>query len=282
MHDAVIAPILHRVVSAVNDVGGIVAVVLGGSRARGTHDADSDIDVGLYYDGDLDVARLAAAAKMLDDEKRVDLIAPPGAWGKWVDGGGWLTIHGRQVDLILRNANRVERAIADCLDGRMTAHYQTGHPHAFLNVMYMGELAVCRILHDGSGRMRALQKETCPYPEKLRASLISFFGFEAGFSAMLAEKNALRGDIYYVAAHLVRSVSCMNQTLFALNREWCLNEKKAVCMATVFSVKPDAYQARVERLFSELGGDPVRACGICRELVGETGGLISNLTESKD
>lgn len=278
MHDDDTTSILQRVIAAVGGIDGIVAVVLGGSLARGTHDDDSDIDIGLYYDSTagLDVARLAVAAQALDDEKRADLIAPPGSWGNWVDGGGWLTMDGRQVDLILRDVNRVEKAIDDCLAGKVTAHYQTGHPHAYLNVMYMGELAVCRILYDCDDRMRSLQKKTRPYPEVLRNALLSLFGFEAGFSVMLAEKNARRNDVYYVAAHLARSVSCMNQVLFALNREYCLNEKKAVRMADAFPLKPDAYQSRVERLFSALGDDPARACGICRELVDEIAVLAEN------
>src|SRR5947199_166891 len=41
-------------------VPGVVAVTLGGSRATGTAAADSDWDVGLYYDGSLDPAGIAA------------------------------------------------------------------------------------------------------------------------------------------------------------------------------------------------------------------------------
>ncbi|MEU9507520.1 nucleotidyltransferase domain-containing protein [Micromonospora sp. NPDC048170] len=39
-------------------VGGVVAVALGGSRARGEHRPDSDWDLGLYYRGELDVPGL--------------------------------------------------------------------------------------------------------------------------------------------------------------------------------------------------------------------------------
>lgn len=249
---------------------------MGGSRAQGTHDADSDIDIGLYYDGEagIDLAALSAAATLLDDEKRHDLIALPGSWGEWVNGGGWLVVDGVTVDLILRDGNRVEKAIADCAGGNVTAHYQTGHPHAYLNVMYMGELAVCRILHDAIGRMSALQKLTLPYPEKLRTAMLSRFNFEAEFSLMLAEKNSRRGDVYYVAAHLARSISCMNQVLFALNGEYCLNEKKAVIMADGFPVRPADYQVRVERVLSDLNIDPTSACARCRLLVEEVTSFV--------
>jgi predicted nucleotidyltransferase len=49
-------------------VDGVVGVVLGGSRARGTHRPDSDYDLGLYYVDRLDVATLRALADEVADE----------------------------------------------------------------------------------------------------------------------------------------------------------------------------------------------------------------------
>jgi len=40
-------------------VEGVVGVLLGGSRARGTHHPDSDVDLGVYYRPPLDVGGLA-------------------------------------------------------------------------------------------------------------------------------------------------------------------------------------------------------------------------------
>jgi predicted nucleotidyltransferase len=39
---------------------GTVAVVLGGSRALGSNDAESDWDLGLYYRGAIDLTAIAA------------------------------------------------------------------------------------------------------------------------------------------------------------------------------------------------------------------------------
>lgn len=82
-----IKTILDKVVSVLADVSGIQAVVLGGSRARGTHSSESDIDIGIYYDKEtLDLVSLNKAAKLVDDEHRDNLIVPPGEWGQWVNG----------------------------------------------------------------------------------------------------------------------------------------------------------------------------------------------------
>lgn len=47
-------------------------------------------------------------------------------------------MNGYHVDLIFRDIKKVNEVIKDCLSGEVTIHYQTGHPHGFLNVMYMG------------------------------------------------------------------------------------------------------------------------------------------------
>lgn len=62
---------------------------------------------------------------------------------------------GRPVDLILRNIARVKQVIEKTDAGETAAHYQTGHPHAYLDVMYRGELASCRILYASDPAFRA-------------------------------------------------------------------------------------------------------------------------------
>lgn len=42
-------PLIHHVVDRLQTVEGIVAISMGGSRARGNHTPKSDVDLGLYY-----------------------------------------------------------------------------------------------------------------------------------------------------------------------------------------------------------------------------------------
>jgi Predicted nucleotidyltransferases len=261
--------IMGKAVAALKPVRGIRAVMLGGSRARGNHRADSDMDIGIYYaDSDtLDLAALNNVAGQLDDARRRDLIAPPGAWGPWVDGGAWLTVDGLPVDFIFRNVGRVASVIRECRKGIVYANYQPGHPHAFINAMYMGELAIGKLLWEAGSDVSTLKAEAEVYPDALRSACIRSFLFEAEFSGMLAGKSAGRGDIYYVTAHVVRSISCLNQVLFALNREYCLNEKGAVRLVERFAVRPESYGRRVEEIVARLDADARQACSLLDGLV---------------
>lgn len=269
-----IQPVLDKVTTALGGVSGVVSVVLGGSRARGTNRPDADIDIGIYYDltQGFSTEEIAEIASKLDDTRRKDIIAPLGAWGEWINGGGWLVIDGWHVDFIFRDIHRVEQVIQDCLAGKISANYHTGHPHAYINGMYLGEVAICKIMTDQDGWLKALKKRTAPYPPKMKKSMVNYFMFEAGFSLMFAEDNAKKDDLYYVTGHLFRVVSCLNQVLFALNEEYCLNEKKAVKMIESFAQAPANYKERVDEIFGLLSVNPsaaIKACSKLRQLVEE-------------
>jgi len=271
--------ILSIISRELEGVPGITGVVLGGSRARGTHHEKSDIDIGIYYDDSegFDTGKLSRIAAKLDDGHRENLITQIGGWGPWVNAGGWLIIQGYHVDFILRDIKRVSQVIDDCLAGKVSAHYQTGHPHAYLNVMYMGEISVCKILVDPKGKISEFKSKTKPYPQALKNAIVQYFMFEASFSLMLAEDNVDKDDIYYVCGHCFRSISCLNQVLFALNEEYCINEKKAVSMIEGFNIKPRDYKNRIDNIITLLSYDRDTArkgINMLKELVSETQTLL--------
>lgn len=273
--------ILNEISRELKSVPGIIGIVLGGSRARGTNHPNSDIDIGIYYDGSegVDIAQINAIATKLDDEHREGLVTALGEWGPWVNGGGWLVVQGYHVDFIFRDIKRVSQVMDDCLEGKVTTHYQTGHPHTYLNVMYMGEISVCKILVDPKGKISELKSKTIRYPQTLKDAIVQYFMFEASFSLMFAEDNVDKDDIYYVCGHCFRSISCLNQVLFALNEEYCINEKKAVRMIDGFSIKPKNYKNRIDKIITLISADrdtTREGINILKELVSETEVLLRN------
>ena len=247
--------LLRRLVVALAPVAGIEAVVLGGSRARGTATAESDYDIGLYYRSSrpIDVATLAKVVAALDDRGPAAEVTPLGGWGPWIDGGGWLLIGGIHVDLLYRDLDRVASAIDDARAGKIEPHYQPGHPHAFLPTIYVGEAACARPLHDPTGSLAALQARTTPYPPALAAALNKRFAWEASFALANARKGLDRGDVSYLAGCAFRAVASLCQVLFALNGNWLLNEKGAVAAVDGFALKPADFSRRVAHLYADLG-----------------------------
>jgi len=95
---------------------------------------------------------------------------------------------------------------------------------------------------------------------------------------MFAVGNADKDDIYYVCGHCFRSISCLNQVLFALNEEYCINEKKAVRMIESFSIKPNNYKNRIDKIITLLPADKDTAregINMLKELVSETELLLN-------
>ena len=248
--------IIKSVAEKLSSLPCIEGIVLGGSRARGTHTEDSDIDIGIYYNSEsFDLTAINQLATELDDENRSNLVVPPGAWGDWINGGGWLLINGYHVDLILRDLKRVEQVMKDTEQGIVTANYQTGHPHGYISAMYRGELAISKILYANDENFYEFKKQAERYPTALQKGLTEFFMFEAGFSLMFAENNIDKDDVSYVCGHCFRSISSLNQVLFAVNKEYCINEKKAVKMIETFNIKPSGYKNRIDKIITLISSD---------------------------
>jgi hypothetical protein len=141
---------LDRFVEKLKQVPGIVAIVAGGSKARGTADRFSDTDLGLYYDrrNPLNVSVLDAVAAECDDRRCGGLVTAIGEWGSWINGGGWLQIDRHPVDLLYRETTKIEAVLDDAIDGRVEIAYQPGHPFGFLSSIYVSEVALCSPLWD--------------------------------------------------------------------------------------------------------------------------------------
>lgn len=273
-----VSELIDHITSQVSTAPGVEAVVLGGSRGRGTASPDSDIDLGIYYAAShpFDLAALQQVATAIDDEHRSDILTRPGGWGKWVNGGGWLVVAGKHVDFLYRDLERVAAVIDDCHAGRIQVDYHAGHPHAFPSHIYMGEAATCRILRDPRGILAALKARTVPYPDALRDAVLRTFFWEAGFSLDGARKGAQRGDRVYTAGCLFRSAACLLHSLFAINGVYWLNEKGAAALAETFPLRPPRFLQRIQRAFT-LQEDPagsLPAVDTLGELIHETAALL--------
>lgn len=218
---------LQEMADTLVSVPGIVAVVLGGSRARGTHHQGSDVDLGLYYQTDaLDLHALTRASRAFSDTGHVE-IAGPGGWGPWVNGGGWLTVDHTPVDWILRDLGRVREQADRARRGQFAFHPQPGHPLGFLDVSYAGEIATCRPLADPEGAVTGLAASLDPYPDPLRVAFVDNL-WQTGFLVDAARKGLPKNDSAYVMLCCSTALMLCAHAWHATAGSWPNNEKGLV------------------------------------------------------
>jgi len=208
-----IATSLHR-------IPGVIAVVLGGSRARGEERPDSDWDFGLYYRGSRrpidpdDVRALGYAG----------IVFAPGDWGPIVNGGAWLTIGGERVDLIYRDLDQVEAWLADAEAGRFGVSREVGYVAGVATYVPVGELAICRQLAGGR-----LPRPS--FPAALRRTAPPWWRNIAAGAVVGAAAHAERGDPAACLANLGQALLAEAQARLAARGEWALNEKGLLARA---------------------------------------------------
>ncbi|MET8979894.1 nucleotidyltransferase domain-containing protein [Streptomyces sp. NPDC004539] len=133
------------------------AVALGGSRAQGTERPDSDWDVAVYYRGAFDPGELRAIGWPGE-------VSEVGGWGGGVfNGGAWLSVEGRRVDVHYRDLDVVERELAQAREGRYRVEPLLFHLAGIPTYLVVAELAVNRVLRGETPRPDG-------YPDKLRTT----------------------------------------------------------------------------------------------------------------
>jgi hypothetical protein len=192
---------------------GVCAVSLGGSRAAGTAAPDSDWDFALYYRGSVfDPEGLRALGWPGE-------IFPIGGWGGGVfNGGAWLQVGGRRVDVIYRDLDVVEHHLREAQDGRFDIErllfYLAGVP----TYIVAAELATHRVLHG-----------TLPqpgYPMALRCSAPERWRNEASYTLGYAWKaHASRGQVAQTVGTIAVAACQAAHAVLAARGEWVLNEK---------------------------------------------------------
>ncbi|WP_158842244.1 nucleotidyltransferase family protein [Saccharothrix deserti] len=189
------------------------AVTLGGSRAQGTHTPDSDWDFAVYYRGGFDPADLRAVG--WEGE-----VSELGGWGGGVfNGGAWLTVDGRRVDVHYRDLDVVEHELAEAEQGRFHWEPLMFHLAGIPSYLIVGELALNTVLRGG------LPRPT--YPEKLRAAAPPVWRGRAAMTLQYAlAAHAPHGRLAEVAGALVTAAMQTAHAVLAARGQWTTNEKR--------------------------------------------------------
>ncbi len=255
---------------------------MGGSHARGRASHDSDLDIGVFYSEvrPFSIPEIRDLANRVNDEPR-PFVSGFYGWGRWVNGGAWLTVRGQRVDFLYRNIQQVERAIGEAESGRYELGYDQQPPFGFFSATYLGELRICVPLFDPRRRIETLKNRVVDYPEKLRRAVVFDYlrRVEFGIDGF-ARKMASRGDVYGTVGCLTRLSHQLVLVLFALNRSYPVNDKTALEEIASFPLAPEGFAPRINRLLSRPGRTPGQLsasveglAGLYAEIVTLTDGL---------
>src|SRR5215472_884387 len=213
--DAAFAPQFGAVLAGLPDV---LAVTLGGSRASGTHHPGSDWDFAIYYRRSFDPACIRAKGWQ-------GQVSEIGGWGGGVmNGGAWLTVGNRRVDVHYRDLDEVEHWLAEAEAGRFAKQLLLFYAAGIPTYVLAAELATNVVLHGELPRPG--------YPPRLADEASMRWLADAQASLWYAA-SALgsRGDVTVAHANAARGLIEASHARLAARREWVLNEKGIVARA---------------------------------------------------
>jgi predicted nucleotidyltransferase len=227
---------------------GVAAVSLGGSRASGTSEPGSDWDFAVYYRGRFDPGDLG-------DLGWPGEVSAIGGWGGGVfNGGAWLRVDNRPVDVHYRDLDDVEHRIAEAREGRFRIERLMFHLAGIPTYVVVAELALHRVLRGSLPRP--------DYPDKLRIAGSQRWSADAGLTLGYARGHAVRGHATETAGLIATAAAQAAHAVLAGRGEWITNEKTLLDRAGLQSV---------DAVMSRLAADPeqlTRAIDTAERLLG--------------
>jgi hypothetical protein len=146
-------------------------------------------------------------------------VFPIGGWGGGVmNGGAWLTVDNRHVDVHYRDLNEVEHWCAEAREGRFIKELLLFYAAGIPTYVVMGELALNVAL---AGDLPAVE-----YPDALAREAARRWRTDAIASLSYSEAALRRrSDVAVGLANAARGLIEAAHGRLAERREWVLNEK---------------------------------------------------------
>lgn len=165
----------------------------------------------MYYRGALDLSPLA----------RFGDVHPPGAWGRLMNGGAWLSVDGVAVDVMLRDLAVVEHWSAAAERGVYELDAILGYLAGLPTYVLMAELASGRVLAGEIPRVTAM-------PQALVDGATPRWRFARDFSLEYARMHAARGNAVGAVGHAAKAIIEEAHARLCARGQWVLNEKRMV------------------------------------------------------
>jgi hypothetical protein len=244
--------VLNTIAFQLSKVPGVIAVVLGGSYARGNARPDSDLDIGLYYSKNSppNIEAIRSCAETISAPNTPPTVVGYYKWGPWVNGGAWIQTPIGKLDLLYRNIEQVQRVIDESQEGLYHHDYYQQPTFGFVSITYLAETNCCLPLFDPQHLIQKLKRSVEIYPEKLRQKMIVNCLTTAEFTLLHGHGFADRGDILNTVGCLTKIAFVLLQSLFALNIEYYFGDKGSLEAADRFPLQPRGFPGRLQELLA--------------------------------
>jgi hypothetical protein len=213
----------------------------------------SDLDIGVYYReaAPFQIEEIRAVAASVSLPGSTPVVTDFYGWGPWVNGGAWIQTAATKVDLLYKNLDQLERVIGESSRGVWRHDFDQQPPFGFRSVVYLGETHCCMPLHDPFGEIEKLKQAVARYPEPLKNTILREGLWGAEFSLWSCDGFVKANDAYNAAGCITRAAQFLIHALFALNRQYFLNDKHVKRMLAKFSRVPKDCAARLDAICSE-------------------------------
>lgn len=210
---------LARTADVLAALPGVRGVTLGGSRAQGTAGPDSDWDLAVHYRGGFD-------PRHLRDVGWPGEVSPVGGWGGGVfNGGAWLRVDGRAVDVHYRDLGVVEREVARAARGEFDVEPLMFHVAGIPTYLVVAELALGRVL-------RGEVPHVDGYPDALRRRAPEVWAGRADATCDYAVRaHAARGAATAALGLAAVAAHCYAHAVLARRGTWATNDKRLLATA---------------------------------------------------
>ncbi|MCC2334276.1 nucleotidyltransferase domain-containing protein [Cellulomonas wangsupingiae] len=210
---------LARTADALAALPGVQAVLLGGSRAQGTAGPDSDWDLAVHYRGPFD-------PQDLRDLGWEGEVSPVGGWGGGVfNGGAWLRVDGRAVDVHYRDLDVVEREVVRAGRGEFDVEPLMFHVAGIPTYLVVAELALGRVLRGEAPRVEG-------YPDALRRAAPGVWADRADATLAYARRaHAERGAATACLGLVAVAAHAYAHAVLARRATWATNDKRLLAAA---------------------------------------------------